>query len=66
MSTISLKHRTRDLLEASGLSDREVAYKLDVSITWVTMFRRLMIKSPNVDTIQQLYEMLTGAPLLRE
>jgi len=66
MSTISLKHRTRELLEVSGLSDREVADKLDVSITWVTGFRRSMIKSPNVDTIQQLYEMLTGAPLLRE
>jgi transcriptional regulator with XRE-family HTH domain len=66
MSTISLKHRTRELLEVSGLSDREVADKLDVSITWVTGFRRSMIKSPNVDTIQQLYEMLSGAPLLRE
>ena len=55
MSTISLKHRTRELLEVSGLSDREVADKLDVSITWVTGFRRSMIKSPNVDTIQQLY-----------
>lgn len=60
----NLKEYTRGQLLASPLSDREVATVLSTSVTWVKMFREGTIKSPNVDTIQRLYEHLTGKPLL--
>lgn len=63
---ISLKDRTRQLLEESGLSDREVANVLGCSAQWVAYFRQKTVKSPNVDIIQRLYEHLTGEALLKD
>lgn len=61
----SLKEHTRELLKASGRSNREIAEELGCSVTWVEMFLAGRIKAPNVDIIQKLYEHLTGTSLLK-
>ena len=62
--SINLKDRTRELLRSAAGTDREVATAVEVSITWVAMFRDGRIKSPSADITQRLYEYLTGKPLL--
>lgn len=62
----SLKYRTLLLLEKSGKPDRDIANAIGVSGPWVKMFRDGEVKNPGVDTIQRLYEHLTGAPLFKD
>lgn len=59
----SLKYRTLCLLQESPQTDREVAKAIGVSVPWVRMFREGVIHAPNVDTIQRLYEYLSGKQL---
>lgn len=56
----SLKYRALCLLQESPQTDREVAKAIGVSVPWVRMFREGVIRAPNVDTIQRLYEYLSG------
>jgi hypothetical protein len=66
METRSLKYRTIILLQNTTLKDSEIARKFNVSIPWVRMFRDGVIKSPNVDVVQRLYEGLAGVSLFPE
>jgi predicted transcriptional regulator len=61
----SLKYRTLQLLKTSTIPDRELAKTIGISIPWIRMFRDGDIKSPNVDTVQRLYEFLAKEPLFK-
>ena len=62
----SLMHRTYLLAKASPLSNKEVAKAIGVTPAWVSLFRLGEIKDPGVNTIQRLYESLSGEPLFKD
>lgn len=62
----SLKHRAWLLLKETDLSYQEVANRLGVTSTWVRMFLDEKIKDPSVNTVQRLYETLSGEPLFKD
>lgn len=61
----SLKYRTLQLLKSSAIPDRELARTIGISTPWIRLFREGDIKSPNVDTVQRLYEFLAQEPLFK-
>ena len=62
-SSRSLKYRALVLLNESPLADREIAKAIGISAPWIRLFKNGDIKAPNVDTVQRLYEYLSGKPL---
>lgn len=64
-SSISLMNKTRELLKANDKSLPEVYRETGISFYWLRKFRNGEIKDPSVNRIQNLYEYLTGEPLIR-
>jgi transcriptional regulator with XRE-family HTH domain len=61
----TLAEKTRELLQnrRRTLTIAEISYRLGVSENWVSLFATGKISDPSVNTIQDLYELLTGQHL---
>lgn len=59
----TLYTRTRDLLGASPETILEVHKNSGVPFHWLARFKCGQIRNPSVNTVQRLYEYLTGKPL---
>lgn len=57
---------TRDLANATEISDRDLGKAIDMTPGWVRLFRAGDMKSPGVEAVQRLYEFLTKMPLLKD
>lgn len=55
-----------EMIEEKGLGNHAVAEKFGVGTSWLSNVRNGYIHAPNADTLQFMYEELTGEPLLRE
>lgn len=74
MQQQTLMEETRELLDnddkrvtkARGLSLPKIAEDLNISYYWLRKFKSGEIKDPSVNTVQRLYEFLSGKQLIRE
>lgn len=60
----SLMQETRRLLKESDKSLLEIHKESGISFYWLRRFSSGYVKDPSVNTIQELYEYLTGKALL--
>lgn len=54
-----------DAAETRKLTSVEFHRRYGVGVTWLSDLRAGRTKSPNVDTVQRIYEDLTGSSLLK-
>lgn len=62
----SLKYRAWCLLRDTPRPTKEIAKAIGTSTAWVRMFANDEIKDPGVNTIQKLYEYLSGEPIFKD
>lgn len=64
--TRSLKHRALLLLRESPQTNKQIAEAVGTTAPWVAAFRAGDIRNPGVNTIQRLYEHLSGGPIFKD
>ena len=61
---LNLRDEVLRLLREQGYIGATVAETFGVGVTWLSDVERGVIKSPRADTLQAMYEKLTGKALL--
>lgn len=64
VATTSLLEETRRLLKESGKPLPNIYKDTDINFFWLKKFKAGDITDPSVNTVQKLYEYLTGKPLI--
>ena len=63
-STQSLMKVTRDLLQRDKRTQQEIHQGTGIPFHWIQQFSFGKFKNPSVNRVQNLYEFLSGKPLL--
>lgn len=63
---VALMEETRKLLKDSQKSLPTIYTETGINFYWLRKFKSGQFKDPSVNTVQKLYEYLTGRPLLRQ
>jgi hypothetical protein len=56
----------RSLLDSHGYTNRRCHEEFGVGITWLSDFRRNEGRAPSAQTMQLIYEQITGQALIKE